>query len=59
MRKVIINSSGRVLRPSSAEIRHEIMRLSKESKPSDFDAGLLVALAWVMGDKKTLQRPDK
>lgn len=51
--------SGRVVRPSTAEIRYEVMRLSHEKNPSDFEAGLLVALEWTMGERKTLKRPGK
>lgn len=51
--------SGRVVRPSTADIRYEVMRLSHEKNPSDFELGLLVALEWTMGERKTLKRPGK
>jgi hypothetical protein len=54
-----IRESGRVVRPSTAEIRYEVMRLSQERNPSDFELGLLVALEWTMGERKTLKRPGK
>ena len=59
VRKVVRESSGRVIRPSTSEVRHEVMRLSKETGPSDFDKGVLVALEWILGERKTLRMVDK
>jgi hypothetical protein len=53
------STSGRIVRPSTAEVRHEVMRLSKETGQSEFERGIKVALEWILGDRKTLRRPDK
>jgi len=53
------STSGRIVRPSTAEVRHEVMRLSKETGLSEFERGVRIALEWILGDRKTLRRPDK
>ena len=53
------STTGRVARPSTMEVRHEVMRLSKESGLSEFERGVKTALEWMLGDRKTLKRPDK
>lgn len=58
-RKSIMESSGRIARPSTAEVRHEVMRLSKETGLSEFERGVATALEWILGDRKTLRRSDK
>jgi hypothetical protein len=55
----IRNMSGRIVRPSTAEVRHEVMRLSKETGLSEFEHGVKTALEWILGDRKTLRRSDK
>lgn len=57
VRRTIRESTGRVTRPSTAEVRYEVMRLSKENGTSEFDKGLITALEWVLGDRRTLRRP--
>lgn len=52
-------SSGRITRPSTAEVRHEVMRLSKDNSSSEFERGVRTALEWILGDRKTLRRSDK
>jgi hypothetical protein len=55
----VTKESGRVIRPSTAEIRHEVKRLLESSAHDDFEQGVLVALQWALGERKTLRRPDK
>jgi len=59
VRKVVRETSGRVIRPSTSEIRYEVNRLSDTGrKPSDdFDLGVMIALEWALGERKTLRRP--
>jgi hypothetical protein len=52
-------SAGRIVRPSTSEVRHEAMRLSLEPGLSEFDRGVKTALEWILGDRKTLRRTDK
>jgi hypothetical protein len=56
-RQMARESNGRVTRPSTAEVRYEAMRLSKENGTSEFEKGLMTALEWVLGDRRTLRRP--
>lgn len=61
VRKEVRESSGRIIRPSTAEIRYEVQRLSSDKGGDDFDDfdhGVLAALEWALGEKKTLRRPD-
>ncbi|MHC4930171.1 MAG: ParB/RepB/Spo0J family partition protein [Planctomycetota bacterium] len=61
VRKEVRESSGRIIRPSTAEIRYEVQRLFTDSNGDgldDFDGGVLAALEWALGEKKTLRRPD-
>lgn len=51
--------SGRVIRPSTAEIRYEAMRISDAGSLTDFEQGILTALQWMLGERKTLRRSDK
>jgi hypothetical protein len=51
--------SGRVIRPSTQEIRYEAMRYSGNGSLDDFEKGVLTALQWMLGEKKTLRRSDK
>ena len=53
------STSGRIVRPSTAEVRHEAMRLSGETGLSEFERGVRTALEWILGDRKTLRRSDK
>jgi len=60
VRKKVRESSGRIIRPSTAEARHEVSRrqpLFADGGGDDFDLGILVALEWMLGDRKTLQKP--
>ena len=60
--KIKKESSGRIARPSTSEIRHEVMhivKLSKNVSLEDFDLGVMTALEWVLGERKTLKRPIK
>jgi hypothetical protein len=51
--------NGRITRPSTQEIRYEAMRISKDGSLDDFDRGVLTALQWMLGEKKTLRRSEK
>jgi len=51
--------NSRITRPSTQEIRYEAMRISKDGSLDDFDRGVLTALQWMLGEKKTLRRSDK
>lgn len=53
-----VTESGRLARPSTAEIRHEMKRLSDNAQLDEFEQGVLVALKWALGERKTLMRPD-
>lgn len=55
----VTKESGRMIRPSTAEIRYEVKRLLETSVHDDFDQGVLAALQWALGERKTLRRPDK
>ena len=55
VRKVVRESSGRVIRPSTSEIRYEVTKLS--DGPGDFELGVKIALEWALGERKTLRRP--
>lgn len=60
IRKEIREASGRPIRPTTAEVRHEIARLDEESsknKLDDFSLGVWTALKWLLGERKTLRRP--
>jgi ParB/RepB/Spo0J family partition protein len=60
VRKEVRESSGRIIRPTTAEVRHEVNRLGRTKDDEDFDdfnAGVLTALMWTLGEKKTLKRP--
>jgi ParB/RepB/Spo0J family partition protein len=62
VRKEVRESSGRIIRPSTAEIRYEVQRLSVEKNGDgidEFDSGVMIALEWALGEKKTLRRPDE
>jgi ParB/RepB/Spo0J family partition protein len=61
VRKTVRESSGRVIRPSTAEVRHEVMRIGQDNKGSsdEFERGILIALEWTLGERKTLRRPDR
>lgn len=59
MRKMVRSSSGRVVRPSTEEIRYEVKLLTDGASSDVFDHGVLVALEWVLGERKTLRRPEK
>lgn len=48
-----------MIRPSTAEIRHEVKRLMESAAHEDFEQGVLIALQWALGERKTLRRPDK
>lgn len=61
VRKEVRESSGRIIRPSTAEIRYEVQQLHVGSDGDgldDFDHGVRAALEWALGEKKTLRRPD-
>jgi len=61
VRKDVRESSRRIIRPSTAEIRYEVQILFADSNGDglgDFDGGVLAALEWALGEKKTLRRPD-
>lgn len=61
VRKEVRESSGRIIRPSTAEIRYEVQQLHMGSDGDgldDFDHGVRAALEWALGEKKTLRRPD-
>ena len=61
VRKEVRQSSGRIIRPSTAEIRYEVQRLSIENDKEgvdEFEHGILTALEWALGERKTLRRPD-
>lgn len=59
VRKTVRESSGRVIRPSTAEVRHEVMRIGQDNKGTsdEFERGILIALEWTLGERKTLRRP--
>lgn len=58
VRKEVRESSGRIIRPSAAEIRYEVQKISQDGQDvSDFDCGLKVALEWALGERKTLRHP--
>lgn len=62
VRKEVRQSSGRIIRPSTAEIRYEVQRLSIDKNNDgldEFDSGILIALEWALGERKTLRRPDE
>jgi len=62
VRKDVRESSGRIIRPSTAEIRYEVQRLLVDSNGDgidEFDHGVMVALEWALGEKKTLRHPDE
>ena len=59
VRKEVRELSGRVIRPHTMEIRDEVRRLKgvgQETTMNNFDAGILTALTWVLGEKKTLEQ---
>jgi len=61
VRKEVRQSSGRIIRPSTAEIRHEVQSLVMERGGEgldEFGSGILIALEWALGERKTLRRPD-
>jgi ParB family chromosome partitioning protein len=61
VRKTVRELSGRAIRPQTSEIRYELSALSSrmsEQNSDDFELGLLVALGWVLGERKTLKRPS-
>lgn len=61
VRKEVRESSGRIIRPSTAEIRYEVQSLTISNgaeKLDDFDSGVMVALKWALGESKTLRRPN-
>jgi len=62
VRKEVRESSARIIRPTTAEVRHEVNRLGRTKEDNedfdDFSAGLLTALMWTLGEKKTLKRPS-
>jgi hypothetical protein len=61
VRKEVRESSGRIIRPTTAEVRHEVNRLKSTKDDEgfdDFSAGMLTALMWTLGEKKTLKRPS-
>jgi len=60
VRKEVRESSGRIIRPSTAEIRYEVQSLLIDNNGNgldDFDSGVLAALGWALGENKTLRRP--
>lgn len=62
VRKEVRESSGRIIRPSTGEIRYEVQRLAIDNNGSgldEFDHGVLIALEWALGEKKTLRKPDE
>lgn len=59
MRKDETTPSGRIARPSTAEIRHEVMQARSDSSRDEFAEGIMIALEWVLGERKTLRRTDK
>jgi len=61
VRKEVRESSGRIIRPSTAEIRYEVQKLLIDNNADgldDFDSGVLAALGWALGENKTLRRPE-
>lgn len=61
VRKEVRETSGRAIRPSTIEIREEINRISRtkeDGNANDFDLGILTALTWTLGERKTLRRPS-
>jgi len=60
VRKKVRESSGRIIRPTSTEVRYEIDRLRANNgealKDDSFALGILVALEWTLGERKTLQQ---
>lgn len=61
VRKTVRESSGRAIRPQTSEIRYELSSLSSrrtEEGLEDFDLGLMTALGWTLGERKTLKRPS-
>ena len=58
IRREVRESSGRAIRPTTVEIRDEVTKLAQEqSSLNEFDLGILVALSWTLGERKTLEKP--
>jgi len=59
VRKEVREASGRIIRPSTVEVRDEVNRLHRDkAKLDEFDMGILSALTWTLGESKTLKRPS-
>lgn len=55
------DNGSRISKPSATEIRYEAMRIVQDissGKAKDYDIGILNALRWVLGERKTLEKND-
>lgn len=59
MKKTDSESHGRISRPTTVEIRHELIRMTRDSSKgslNEFELGVIAALEWTLGERRTLRR---